>query len=356
MGSKKQRRSMSAGVGQSPGTLRIPSDAVPTRIRWTRFDAQRFDRKEEVSVDELSTLVQGEGTHWIDVVGFGTERVLERLRAQFQIPWLALADIVNVPQRPRIEVHREGLLLILQVPRPGAGLDLDQVSFFAFGKLVLSFREHDDAMFEAPLARVRDPKSRLRVNGPDYLVYRLIDAAVDLHFPQIDRLADQLDGIESEAIDHPSSKPLRDLYRIRRELGILLRAALPSRDVLASCDRECTSYFLPETRPFMRDVHDHLAQIVELAEHHRSAAVDIQELIVANLDLRMNQVMKVLTAVTVVFIPLSFITGIYGMNFEHMPELGWKWSYPFLLAVILGAGLAIVWRLKRAGWFRLNDS
>ncbi|MCC6405563.1 MAG: magnesium/cobalt transporter CorA, partial [Planctomycetes bacterium] len=290
------------------------------------------------------------------VIGFGTERVLERMRAQFQIPWLGLADIVNVPQRPRIEVHREGLLLILQVPRPGAGLDLDQVSFFATGKLVISFREHDDDMFKQPLSRAKDKQSRLRINGPDYLLYRLIDAAVDLYFPHIDRLADQLDVIESDAIEKPSSRPLRDLYHIRRELGILLRAALPSRDVLASCDRECTSYFLPETRPFLRDVQDHLAQIVELAERQRSTAVDIQELVVANLNLRMNQVMKVLTAVTVVFIPLSFVTGVYGMNFVHMPELEWKYGYGMLIALLLGVGLTIYWRLRRAGWFRLNDS
>lgn len=356
MVSKKQRRSMSAGVGQSPGALRIPQDALPTRIAWTRFDEQGFERKEDVSVDELAKLVQQPGKHWIDVVGFGTERVLERMRGQFQIPWLGLADIVNVPQRPRIEVHREGLLIILQVPRPGAGVDLDQVSFFAVGKLVISFREHDDDMFKQPLSRAKDKSSRLRVNGPDYLLYRLIDSAVDLYFPQIDRLADHLDGIEGEAVDRPSSRPLRDLYRIRRELGILLRAALPSRDVLASCDRECTSYFQPDTRPFVRDVQDHLAQIVELAEHHRSAAVDIQELIVANLDLRMNQVMKVLTAVTVVFIPLSFVTGVYGMNFVHMPELEWKYGYGLLIALLLGVGLTIYWRLRRAGWFRLNDS
>jgi magnesium transporter len=355
MGSKKQRRSISTGVGQSPGALRIPHDALPTRIAWTRFDERDFERKENVTVEELGKLVQLPGKHWVDLVGFGTEPVLEKMRAQFQIPWLGLADIVNVPQRPRMEVHREGLLIILQVPRPGASVDLDQVSFFAVGKLVISFREHDDEMFRQPLARAKDKASRLRVNGPDYLLYRLIDAAVDLYFPQVDRLADQLDGIEGEAIAKPSSRPLSELYRIRRELGILLRAALPSRDVLASADRECSSYFLPETRPFVRDVHDHLAQIVELTEHHRSAAVDIQELIVANLDLRMNQVMKVLTAVTVVFIPLSFVTGIYGMNFEHMPELHWEHGYLFLLALLFGIGLTIVWRLRRAGWFRLDD-
>lgn len=355
MASKRQRRSISSGVGQSPGALRIPSDALPTKIAWTRFDERDFERKEEVSVDELAKLVELPGKHWIDVVGFGTERVLERLRAVFQIPWLGLADIVNVPQRPRLEVHREGTLIILQVPRPGAGVDLDQVSFFAVGRLVISFREHDDDMFRQPLARAKDRTSRLRVNGPDYLLYRLIDSAVDLYFPQIDRLADHLDGIESDSVEKPSSRPLRDLYRIRRELGILLRAALPSRDVLASCDRECTAYIQPETRPFMRDVQDHLAQIVELAEHHRAAAVDIQELIVANLDLRMNQVMKVLTAVTVVFIPLSFVTGIYGMNFERMPELAWPFGYPLLLGLLAGVGLTIYWRLRRAGWFRLDE-
>lgn len=356
MGSKKQRRSISAGVGQSPGALRIPHDALPTRIAWTRFDEREFERREDVPVGELAKLAQLPGKHWIDLVGFGTQRTLELLRAAFQIPWLGLADIVNVPQRPRLEVHREGILIILQVPRPGAGVDLDQVSFFATGRLVISFREHDDDMFKQPLARAQDRLSRMRVNGPDYLLYRLIDAAVDLYFPQIDRLADHLDGIESDSVERPSSRPLRDLYRIRRELGILLRAALPSRDVLASCDRECASYFLPETRPFMRDVQDHLAQIVELAEHHRAAAVDIQELIVANLDLRMNQVMKVLTAVTVVFIPLSFVTGVYGMNFQNMPELEWSFGYPLLLAFLFGIALMIVWRLKRAGWFRLDDS
>ncbi len=335
--------------------LVISPDAAPTKLRWIHYDGEQHEMREGVSVEELPTLVRTSGVHWIDIVGFRDRAVLEKLRDAFEIPYLALADIVNVPQRPRFELHSEGALMILQVPRPGGdSIDLDQVSFFARGAVVLSFREHEDGVFDAPLARAADPKSRLRVKGADYLLYRLVDVAVDNYFPHIDRLSDRLEEIECDAVEHPRAQPMRDLYFIRRDLGVLLKAALPSRDVLSSCAREHSDFFTPDTQPYMRDVHDHLSQISELAQHHRQAAVDIQELIVANLDMRMNQVMKVLTAVTVIFIPLSFITGFYGMNFKHMPELEWEWGYPAVIALILAIGLLTLWRLKRAGWIRMK--
>jgi magnesium transporter len=355
MPSRRHRRSIATRVGHSPGALIAPRDAQPTRFRWIRYDAQAITIRDDVPVDELPTLVRAQGVHWVDVVGIATIPALERLRDLFHIPYLALADVVNIPQRPRFEVHKEGALMILQIPRPGDSIDLDQLSLFLTGGIVLSFREHEDGLFAPLVERAKDAHSRVRANGADYLAYRLLDVAVDSYFPHVDRLADRLDAIEQDSLDNPTAGPLRDLYSIRRDFGVLLRAALPSRDVLASCAREHPGYFLPETQPYIRDVFDHLAQVSELAQHHRQAAVDIQELIVANLDLRMNQVMKVLTAVTVIFIPLSFITGLYGMNFKAMPELDWRWGYPLVLALIFGIGLTIFWRLKRAGWVRLRD-
>jgi magnesium transporter len=355
---RKQRRLLATRLGASPGVLAISPGALPTKLRLVRFDREQCDVRETLSLQELEKLLAAadeKSVAWIDVVGLGSEDVLTGLRALFHLPYLAMADVVNVPQRPKLEVHNEGMLVVMLVPRPLHEVDLDQVSFFATKRAVVSFREHEDDVFAPLLQRVKDPESRLRSAGPDYILYRLMDAAFDAYFPHLDRLSERLDAIEAQAVEHPSAKPLRELYAIRRELGILLRAALPTRDVFASAVREGSGFFTPEVVPYVRDVFDHAAQVVELAQHHRQAAGDIQELVVANLDLKMNQVMKVLTAVTVIFIPLSFVTGLYGMNFKNMPELDWKWGYPIVLGLLALIAIGIVARLRKAGWMRLEE-
>jgi magnesium transporter len=355
MTARKHRRSLSTRVGASPGALAISPAALPTTLRFVRIDGQRCEVRENLGLDELKKLLGGPGITWVDVVGLGSEAVLLGLREMFQLPYLGMADVVNVPQRPKLEVHPEGLLVVLQIPRPLSEMDLDQFSFFASQRTVISFREHEDKVYDALLARLKDPGSRLLLGGPDYVLYRLIDSAFDGYFPHLDRLSERLDAIEAEAVERPSSKPLRELYSIRRELGIILRAALPARDVFTSAVRESSGFFTPAVAPYMRDVFDHAAQVVDLAQHHRQAASDIQELIVANLDLKMNMVMKVLTAVTVIFIPLSFVTGVYGMNFKHMPELEWTWGYALVLGLLALIAMFIVVRLRRAGWTRLDE-
>jgi magnesium transporter len=355
MGTRKQRRPLATRVGASPGAIAISPGALPTTIRLVRFEGHSCDVRENLSLDELKKHLGGNGVAWVDVVGLGTQDLLLALRELFHMPPLAMADVVNVPQRPKLEVHPEGLLVVMLIPRPLNEMDLDQVSFFASKKIVISFREHEDKIFDPLVTRAKETDSRLRTAGPDYVFYRLIDAAFDGYFPHLDRLSDRLDAIEAQAVEHPSAKPLRELYAIRRELGLLLRAALPTRDVFTSAVRESSNFFTPEVVPYMRDVFDHAAQVVDLAQHHRQAASDIQELIVANLDLKMNQVMKVLTAVTVIFIPLSFVTGLYGMNFKHMPELEWTWGYPAVLVLLAAIAVFIVVRLRKAGWSRLEE-
>ena len=353
---RRKRRNLAGQVGHSPGAIVAPPDAPATSIRLVRFDAQRCDVREQVSVVELPKLLaEHSGVAWVDVVGFGTVAVFEKLRDLFSIPHLAIADVVAVPHRPRLEIHQEGTLAILRVPRPSTEVDLDQVSFWGCPKALVSFREHEDGLFDPVLARLRDPKSRLRISGADYLYFRLVDVAIDSSFPHLERLAERLDAIENVIVERPTSKPLSELYLIRRDCGLLLRAALPSRDVLAGCGRESGTFLTPAVQPSLRNAHDHAAQAADLAEHLRVVAGEIQELIVANLDLRMNRIMKVLTAVTVIFIPLSFITGVYGMNFEFMPELHWRLGYPLVLLALLLVAAWIAWRLKRAGWMRLDS-
>jgi len=358
MTSHKQRRLLATRLGASPGVLAISPGALPTQLRLVRFEGKQCDVLEKLSVDELAKRIAAsdeKSIAWVDVVGLGSEDVLTKLRELFHLPYLAMADVVNVPQRPKLEVHADGMLVVLLIPRRGDAIDLDQFSFFATKRVVVSFREHEDHVFDSLITRVKDPESRLRAGGPDYILYRLMDAAFDGYFPHLDRLSERLDSLEAQAVERPSAKPLRELYSIRRELGILLRAALPTRDVFSSAVRESSGFFTPDVAPYVRDVFDHAAQVVDLAQHHRQAASDIQELVVANLDLKMNQVMKVLTAVTVIFIPLSFVTGLYGMNFKHMPELEWTWGYPLVLGGLALIAFFVVRRLRKAGWMKLED-
>jgi magnesium transporter len=342
-------------VGQRPGTLNVSPDAAQPVLRVTRFDAARHETFDSVAASDLARFAAGDASVWIEVIGLGAERPLLDVALAFDIPRLALEDVLNTPQRPKVDAYDDALFIIVRFPSGSDCLTFDQIACFARGRHVITFQERATRLLEPGRQRIADPDSQTRRLGANYLVYRMIDALVDSYFPHLDRLDERLGVIETRVVEHPSARPLRELYEIRRELGSLMRVCVPMRDMVGSLRRDGTHYFHAHTQPFLRDVHDHAAQLVEFIEHHREEAVEIQDLIVGSLNMRMNDVMKVLTAATLVFLPLTLITGIYGMNFEHMPELSWRYGYFVVLAVLVAIGVAVFRWLKTRGWLRLED-
>lgn len=342
-------------VGRAPGTIVAPAGAPKPSIDVVLYDRQRHEVRKSVAVESLADL-PGEGLiAWVDVTGLGDQKVLEALIATFDVPWLAMEDILHSPQSPKVETYDDARFIVMRMfDRPGT-CDMDQLSIFVRGSVIVTFQERPGDPFGVLRKRLTQPESQLRQRGPDYLVYRMIDACVDSIFPEMQRISDTVERIEDAAMEHPTAKLIGDLHALRRELRILERIALATRDAVATAVRDEDGFFDNATRPYLRDVLDHASQIVELAHYYTSISNDIGAFIIGTLDLKMNQVMRILAGVTVVFMPLSLIAGIYGMNFDNMPELHWDWGYYWALGVILVLGVILTMWMRRIGWIRRDS-
>jgi magnesium transporter len=355
MATQRKRRTPKVKVGQSPGTLVIPAGAPKPRLRLALYGPDTLERREDVSAKDLPKLLSGERNAWLEVVGIGDEAVLLAIAEAFQMPRLALEDVTHSPQRPKADAYDEALFLVLRIPGAGEGMELEQLSIFVRGRAAVSFVERDEPALEQLSRRLDDAQGRLRQRGIDYLVYRLCDSAVDAYFPLLERMGEAVHAIESEAIRDCTPRLLRQLYALTHDLRTLLPVCVPMRDLLSSLRRDAPTFMQAHNLPYLRDVQDHASQVVELTEYYRNVAGDVRDLIHGTLNLRMNQVMRMLTALAAVFIPLTFIAGIYGMNFEHMPELDWRWGYPVVLgSMALVAVASFAW-FRRHGWLRIGD-
>jgi magnesium transporter len=342
-------------VGRPPGTIVPPQGAVPPRITVTLYDRDRHEVRDGVAVDSLASLPADRRVVWVDVVGIGDQRVLEKLIDVFGIPWLAVEDVVHSPQRPKVDAYDDARFIVVRMfDKPGT-CDLDQFSMFVRKNVLVTFQERPGDPFDPIRKRLAANDSQIRRHGADYLVYRLVDACVDSMFPEVQRLSDDVERLEEKAMERPTTRLFHELHSLRRELRVLERVSVGTRDAIASLARDEEGFFKPATRPFLRDVLDHASQIVELSHYYTSATNDIGNLVIGTLDLRMNQAMKVLAAVTVVFMPLTLIAGVYGMNFENMPELGTRWGYFVVLGIMVAVGAGLWIWMRRLGWTKADN-
>jgi magnesium transporter len=355
MSSQHHRRRVPRVVpGAHPGHLAFPPDALPTALFVTRFDAGMLQERREAEIEEIAGFLDESPISWVEVVGLGSETALRAVADALSIPPLVLADIVHVPQRLRFEeLEDEAWFAILREPVEGDAPVYRQVSIFVRGPVVASFHEVDTPVFDPLRARISTPSATLRRRRAEYLLHRVTDVLVDSLFPILERTVARLDQIEGDVQASPSAAPLRELYGIRRLLRGVHRVAVPMRDTVSMMAREGDSLFEASTRPLLHDVHDHAAQLAELAEQGKGVANDVGALIESSLNLRMNRSMHALTVVASIFIPLSFLAGLYGMNFDtsspwNMPELAFRYAYPVLLGLMaaLAAGM-IVWMRRR---------
>lgn len=351
----RRRRKQRHPLGQSPGTLTIPEGAPQPRLRLSRYTAQSAVVDDGLAPKDLGRGLGDPGVRWLEVEGFGDTALFARLEELYRVPRLVLEDVLSGGQRPKVEAYESGLFCVLRVPFARQGLEIEQLSLFVSGNTLISFveRERD---FALPLhERLKLPTSLLRQSGVDYLLYRLADFVVDAYFPIVDALESRLEELERTALADATDFQMRELHAATDELRMLRRTVLPMRDAIASLRRSEAGCFQARTLPFLRDVEDHAASLVDLCDHHRELAGDVRDLVWGSINLRMNEVMRVLAAVSAIFIPLSFITGLYGMNFEHMPELSWRYGYFAVLGVLALVGFT-AWRLfRRRGWIRFEE-
>ncbi len=345
--------------GTSPGTLHArPEAAGPARMFMVRYDGERL-----LEVDLLSPAgleeVPEEEMCWVDVVGHDVG-VIADLGARLEVHPLALEDVVNVGQRPKVDDYGSSLYVVVdlvQCDSDGRGMSKEQVSLVIQEGLLLSVREHSSDVFEPVRHRLRTGLGRRIRNGrADYLAYALVDTMVDHFFPVLDRVGERMESIEASLLDEPTKDDLNDLHELKRDLLLLRRSVWPLRDALGNLLRGDSALVADETRVFLRDVADHVHSVIDIVETYREMAASLVDLYLSSVSNRMNEVMKVLTIIATIFIPLSFVAGLYGMNFDpaaspwNMPELGWRWGYPFALGVMLAVAAAMLAFFRRRGW------
>jgi magnesium transporter len=354
MSSSRRRRRQRAQAGQSPGTLQIPEGAPRPRLRLSRYSAASLSVDDDLAPADLARGLGEGGVRWLEVEGYGDPDLFARLEQVHGLPRLALEDVLNGGQRPKVEPYENGLFVVLRVPLPRAELEIEQFSLYLTGRTLISFVERERAFCTPVHERLALPDSQLRRSDDDYLLYRLVDFVVDSYFPILDALEARLEALEHEALRDPAAVELRALYAITDELRLLRRNVQPTRDAVASLRRVQNETFQARTLPYLRDVEDHAARLVEQCDWLGDFASDIRDLVHGSINLRTNHAMRMLAALTALFIPLSFITGVYGMNFEHMPELRWRHGYYVVLGVLALVALTS-WRLlRRRGWIRFD--
>ena len=341
-------------VGMPPGTLAAPESqqGQPARLGLITFTPEEFQEFEPKTVEECLELAAGHGVAWINVEGLGQPDLLAKLGERFGLHPLALEDVVTVPQRPKVEAYGDHYFLVLRMVRMAPEIEEEQVSLFFGPSFVLTVRERPGGdVFEPVRERIRRNRGRMRTAGTDYLAYSLLDAVVDGIFPVLEVVGERIEALEDEVIGELTRQILQRIHALRRDLLALRRTIWPTREVILALQREESQLIAPETRIFLRDCHDHAVESLELVETYRETATALMEVYLSVQNQRLNEVMKVLTVIATLFIPLTFIASIYGMNFQQMPELGWRYGYPAVLGVmaVVAGGLLLYFRSR--GWW-----
>jgi len=348
--------------GSIPGTLIIEPDAPPPIILLIDYSEKLAIRREIVRPEDCAPFLDSQSVSWVDVKGLGSEDVLRRLGQVFKLHPLVLEDVVNVPQRPKVEEYEGQLLIIARMVTleddDDKGFCSEQVSFILGQHYLLTVQEEPNYDCFGPIReRIRTNKGTIRKQGADYLAYALIDAIIDGFYPVLEAYGEQIEDLEDEVVSKPTRRTLEKIHALKRDLLTLRRAIWPQRDVINSLIRDGSHLVSDDVRIYLRDCYDHSVQVLDMVETYRELASSLMDVYLSSVSNKMNEVMKFLTVMSSIFIPLTFIAGVYGMNFNpeaspfNMPELNWYWGYPTCLAGMTVTAIAMIIFFKRRGWF-----
>ncbi|HUT77250.1 MAG TPA: magnesium/cobalt transporter CorA [Polyangia bacterium] len=360
MKTRKERKSVRATRGLAPGTLIHIGERKAERVRLTlvEYDEGRFAEREIATVEEAFPFAQAPTVTWLNVDGLHDIGTLERIGERFGVHHLVLEDILNTGQRPKVEFFESHVFLTSKVVARGpggAGLDAEQVSLLLGERFVISFQEKATDLFAPILARIREGKGRIRRLGSDYLAYALLDAVTDNCFFVLEEMGEQVEALEERLIQSADRDSLGSIHALKRELVSLRRAIWPLRELISALQREESPFVSDAIDAYLRDLYDHTIQVIDSVESYRETLAGLTDLYLSSVNARTNEVMKVLTIIATIFIPLTFVAGIYGMNFDtsasafNMPELGWPFGYLGVLGVMgaIAAGMLVYFKRKR---------
>jgi magnesium transporter len=300
---------------------------------------------------------------WVDIVGLGSGTTLRAVADIFHFHPLALEDIVHVHQRAKVDPYDENVLCVLRIPDPTNEQLTEQFSLVVGKNYLITFQERPGDCFDLIRAGIRHEQSVMRLGiKPDFLAYRLIDAAIDAYFPVLEGIGDHLDRLDDQVSAAESHAGFAELHSVKRELLMLRRAIWPIRDAINELRRDTTPFIGNETRVYFRDCYDHTVQLIDLLESYRDIAGDVRDFYLSAISNRMNEIMKTLTVIATIFLPLGFIAGVYGMNFNtkvsrwNMPELNWRYGYPYSLALMAAVAAGMLMFFRHRGWLRGDPS
>ena len=342
-------------VGRPPGEVVFVGEdkQTPVHLSVTDYDKSHFEEHPLKQVEDTFPFRDATTISWINVDGVHDTPLVKQIGEHFDIHPLILEDIVNTGQRPKIEEYEDTLFIIakmLYLADDEETLRSEQVSLLVGPQYVLSFVEDPDDVFNPVRERLRRGKGRIRQRDADYLAYALLDVIVDHYFIVLESIGERLEQLEEEVLDEPTPLTQHKINEVRRELIVVRRAVWPLREMLSLLSRSESSLVSAETRPYYRDAYDHAVQVIDIVESLREVAGSLIDLYMSNLSHQLNEVMRVLTIIGTIFIPLTFIAGIYGMNFEYMPELHAPYAYPVALLGMLLLAVSLIFYFRRKGW------
>ena len=340
-------------LGAPPGTVIYQGEARTEKVKISliEYNETEFIEKEFYDLSECLHHVDPSMVKWMNVDGIHKVELIEAIGKKFNIHALTLEDVVNTKQRPKFEDYDNYVVSIMKMIYYDTELHSEQLSVILMEGMVISFQEvHGGDAFDLIRARIRQGKGRIRKMGADYLAYALIDAVVDCYFNILEKIGDKIEFLEEELIADPSKETMQQLHYMKREMIFVRKAVWPMRELVNNMERSETKLIKPTTDIYLRDVHDHVVRVSDTVETYRDLLSGMMDIYLSSVSNRMNEVMKVLTIITTIFVPVTFIAGVYGMNFDFMPELHWKWGYPATWLVMLTIMISLVVYFRKRKW------
>jgi magnesium transporter len=342
--------------GSPPGEITAPPGAPPPVIRVMAYGPDGLVEADGVAVADLDQHVGHWPVTWVDVAGLGDVAVLEALGRRFGIHRLSLEDVANLYQRPKVEAHSGYYMVVVRQPWFEAEFSSEQICLFVGPDWVLSFQERPGDAYDPVRQRIRNPGRPIRTLGPAFLAYALVDAVLDAYFPILEGLGEQMEDLQDEIMVDPRPDVLPRIYQAKHALAHMRRAIWPTREMLNAMIRDPLPGMTEDTRVYLRDAYDHAVLALEVTESYRDMGSELMDFYLSSMSNRTNEIMKVLTITGTIFIPLTFIAGVYGMNFNpgaspwNMPELNWYLGYPLALGLMAAVAVALLLYFRRKGW------
>lgn len=350
----RHRHKLSKKVGMSPGTLHIEGEprTGPVRITVIDYDAERYEEKQLKSVEEAFPYRDTSTVTWINIDGLTNVDVIEKIGRHYSIHPLILEDLLNTEQRPKMEDLESYLYLsikMLTIAETTKDVSMEHISMILGPTYLITFQESVGDVFDPVRERIRR-EGRIRKFGPDYLVYALIDDIVDNYFLVMEKLEERVENLEEEMVANATQQSLTRLNKLKKDMIFLRKAVWPLREMISALDREDSPLIRDETRIYFRDVYDHIIQVIDTLETFRDMVSGMIDIYLSSLSYKMNEIMKVLTLIATIFIPLTFVTGVYGMNFEYIPELRHPYGYFAVWAVMIAVVALMLWYFRKRQW------